>query len=308
MPPDPPLPPVLFAGDVDRSVVAAQLRSGAWIRIRPGAYLAAEHLTGEHRARTVELARIAALGRQLTIGHVVSHESAAVLWSLPVLRPPRRTHIVQAASSRAGCSPDVVRHVMEVPPSDRTHRLGRTVTTLERTVVDCVTACSPQAGLIVADAALHRGADPAACLALLGRMAGRRGVVRARTVLGLADDGAESAGESLTRFALLAAGLPTPTTQVPVSTRLGTFWGDLGWPEWRLLVEYDGRSKYDVGRDALLEEKRREDAIREAGWLVLRVTAADLRDPVGLVQRVRRLLAGRADLHLQPRATLALAV
>src|SRR5665647_3975642 len=53
---------------------------------------------------------------------------------------------------------------------------------------------------------------------------------------------AESPGESSARSVLLRAGLPVPQTQVRVDTPLGTFWSDLGWPEWRLLAEYDGRA------------------------------------------------------------------
>ena len=78
-------------------------------------------------------------------------------------------------------------------------------------------------------------------MALLDDMAGARGVRRARTVIELADDGAESPGETATRFVVLRAGLPVPRTQIEVTTRLGTFWADLGWEEWRVLVEYDGR-------------------------------------------------------------------
>ena len=113
---------MILARQVDRSVAAARVRGGEWVRVRPGAYIAAEHLRGRQRERTIELARIAALGCQLRIDHVVSHESAALLWGLPVLRVPVRTHVLQQAPSRAGCSPDVVRHVQQLAASDRTTR------------------------------------------------------------------------------------------------------------------------------------------------------------------------------------------
>ena len=278
---------MILARQVDRSVAAARVRGGEWVRVRPGAYIAAEHLRGRQRERTIELARIAALGCQLRIDHVVSHESAALLWGLPVLRVPGRTHVLQQAPSRAGCSPDVVRHVQQLAASDRTTRFGRDVTTLERTVVDCATSCPPAAGLVVADAALHRGVDRDSCLRMLAAMPGRRGVVRARAVIAAADDGAESPGESLTRLVVLRAGLPAPTTQIRVVTSRGTFWGDLGWPVWRLLLEYDGVAKYGTGPEALLEEKRREDAVRAEGWSVLRVMREDLQRPATLLGRIR---------------------
>ena len=102
------------------------------------------------------------------------------------------------------------------------------------------------------------------------------------------------------RFVLLRAGLPQPDTQVRVDSRLGTFWGDLGWERWRTLLEYDGRSKY-TGREALIEEKRRHDAIVEAGWRILRVTKEDLRAPSALLARVTRLLPAAPHAGLRRR-------
>ena len=123
---------------------------------------------------------------------------------------------------------------------------------------------------------------------LLARRAGRRGSARARAILSLADDGAESPGESAARFVIISDGLPAPSTQVPVETRLGTFWADLGWPEWRLLLEYDGRGKY-TGREAerFMQEKRRHDAVLDAGYRILRVTKEDLTGDT-LTRRVLR--------------------
>jgi len=136
----------------------------------------------------------------------VSHAPAALLWGLPLLRTPERTHVI-VRTRPAGRTSDVVRHRTDLPETHRTTHRGFAPTTLERTVVDCATT------------------------------------LRARAVLALADDGAEPPGESSARFVLLRAGLPEPETQVPVLTHLGTFWADLGWPAWRLLAEYDGRTQ-----------------------------------------------------------------
>ncbi|MFS0703224.1 hypothetical protein AB6N23_01755 [Cellulomonas sp. 179-A 9B4 NHS] len=80
-------------------------------------------------------------------------------------------------------------------------------------------------------------------------------------------------------------GTPAPTTQLPVETRRGQVWADLGWPGARLLLEYDGRGKYATPED-LYREKQRHDALVEAGWTVLRVTADDCARPEELVARV----------------------
>ncbi len=110
----------------------------------------------------------------------------------------------------------------------------------------------------------------------------------------MADARAESVGESRLRWVLAASGSPCPDLQVPVRTADGWRWVDLGWREERVAVEFDGRVKYGTdGRaaaDALFQEKRRQHAIEDEGWTVLRVTWPDLDRPAEVVQRVRRAL------------------
>jgi very-short-patch-repair endonuclease len=57
----------------------------------------------------------------------------------------------------------------------------------------------------------------------------------------------------------------------------------------RTIVEFDGLIKYGGadGRQALVDEKRREDALRSLGYQVVRLTWRDLYDP-GLVDRLIR--------------------
>ncbi|WP_249381997.1 hypothetical protein [Actinotalea sp. K2] len=296
------LPEVFLARDHHRSVVAGLVRDGTWARVRPGAFVDARVLKSEDHPRTLALARIAALRTQLTADTVVSHTSAALLWGSPTLRTPAVTHVVQAFRARVGASPDVARHRRVLSPDDVVVLHGVRVTSLERTVVDCTMSEPVRGGVVVADAALHRGADRERCEGLLASLPGRRGVVRGRLALDLADDGAESAGESLARVALLEVGVPRPVTQVPVHTHLGTFWADLGWPEVRALAEYDGRGKYARRpADVVVEEKRREDALLDSGWRLLRLTKEDLASPRALTTRVRRTFP---TLPLTPRPAL----
>ena len=298
----PALPQVHLARDHHRSVVAGLVRDGTWTRIRPGAYVDTQVLEIADVGRTRALARIAALRSQLASDTVVSHTSAALLWGLPTLRTPAVTHVVQPFRARAGARTDLMRHRCELAPDDVVLLHGIRVTSLERTVVDCATSEPVRGGVVVADAALHRGADRERCERMLASLPGRRGVVRARLALEFADDGAESAGESLARLALLEVGVPRPQTQVPVATHLGTFWADLGWLAERLLVEYDGRGKYArLPADAVAAEKRREDALLDGGWRLLRLTKEDLRRPDALTARVRR---SAPSLVLTPRPAL----
>ncbi|MCG2798875.1 MAG: endonuclease domain-containing protein [Cellulomonas sp.] len=254
-------------------------------------------LPGRERA----LARIVAVHQRLTGPHWFSHQSAALIWGLPVWRVPESTHLRQPGRPGSTRDRTVARHTGDLDGQHLAEVGALPVTDLALTAVDCARSSGPLEALVVADAALRAGARREDMVALLVPLAGRTGVVRARAVVAYADGGAESAPETATRFALLLAGLPVPATQVPVTTRLGVFWADLGLPRWRLLIEYDGRVKY-LEPDSLVREKRRHDAIVEAGWTVLRLTKEDLRDPTEIARRVRRLLP--ADLPLTPRRDL----
>lgn len=295
-----------MARDVPSAMVTGRLADGAWVRVRRGAYVEAE--AGGDRfaaARRMALARAVAVARTCE-GVVLSHSSAALMWGLPLLRIPDHVDVVCGWSGNARTARDIVRHVIDLDEADVAVRRGMLTTALTRTVVDCTRTLGAAGALVVADAALAAGADRDACLERLGLLGPARGVRTARAVLAVADDGAESPGESLARLAFLRLGLPRPLTQLRVTTDDGDFWGDLGWPQWRLIAEYDGRAKYTVrgaAADAVLAEKRRQEALEEAGWRVLRLTRDDLRAPDRLRRRLARVVPpeafGRGDRDLR---------
>ena len=285
MPPSPPRG-LRLAREYDHKVVEAHLRRADWERLCRGAYAPlATPLRGERRALAVMLA----MHERLRAPHWFSHESAAIAWGLPVWRIPTVTHVRQA--SRPGGTRDrtVLRHGGFVDETHLTSVGGLPVTDLEQTMLDCARSLRPLAGLVVADAALRAGADRAVALRMLDELGAARGVARARAVIEVADDGAESPGESAMRFVVLRDGLPRPMTQIPVTTDLGVFWADAGWDEWKVLLEYDGRSKY-TDPEAMIREKRRQDALLETGARVLRVTKEDIPWSARVTHRVLRLL------------------
>ena len=208
----PPLPVVHLARDHTDSFVRAQVRAAVWRPVRRGAYIdaAAEHDTFSGQ-RDLVLARALAVAETSSGAVTFSQQTAALLWGLPPVTGDCRVHVIQA-SKPTGRDRSLARHTHDLPPEHRTSHLGLAVTTLERTVVDCTMTLGPRAALVIADPALHAGTSREACIGLVNQMVGRRGVVVARAVLDLADDGAESPGESLARFVVLRAGLPRPTT------------------------------------------------------------------------------------------------
>ncbi len=118
---------------------------------------------------------------------------------------------------------------------------------------------------------------------------GQWGARRFSRVVPLVDGRSESRPESLVRVACVRAGLPAPVPQYVV-TAGSEFLGrvDLAWPEARLIVEYEGAHHFDE-----LQIKRDDERYRRlaaAGWRVIRLSSADLRDLADVVARIAILL------------------
>ncbi|MGO1318359.1 MAG: hypothetical protein ACTMIR_15190 [Cellulomonadaceae bacterium] len=302
------LPRLFLSREHPRQLVDAQLRSGAWTRVWRGVYMAVDGAADRRsQRRAFLLGRISALFAASDCDLVFSHESAALLWGLPTVGTSLQVHVTQRARPNANRSRQITRHVADLPKDHVTTLHGMPVTTLERTMVDCGRALPPRQGLVLADAGLHCEADPAVCQDLVEAMAGFRGIARAREVIAVADSGAESPQETRVRFELLRAGLPAPETQVLTRTAIGDFWSDLGWPQWRLLLEYDGEAKYTINgpaTDAVVQERRRERVIEDTGSHMERIVNDDLRSPGRLLALVMPYVPDGVRARLTPRPYL----
>ncbi|GAA1709091.1 hypothetical protein GCM10009809_01640 [Isoptericola hypogeus] len=293
-----PLPEVIRFGPWRRSAIERQLRRGDLRRLRRGVYVPAVVDDGgpavRRERRVLELA--AAVAEGLETDFVFSHETAALVHGLSVYRLAEQVHVSQASKPtvRRAEDPCLRRHAIDVPSRDRTVVGGRPVTTIERTMVDCARWLPGARALVVADSALRAGADLEVVAAVLEEAAGKQGVRQARRIVEIADARAESTGESLVRWYALESGL-APEPSVEVLTRRGAFWVDLGWPDLKVGVEFDGLVKYSGGeygdpRERLLAAKWRHDALAEAGWVLIHVAWDDLADPAALIDRIRAAL------------------
>jgi hypothetical protein len=119
-----------------------------------------------------------------------------------------------------------------------------------------------------------------ALAAAVGRSAGWPGCPAARRVVAFADRRSASVGESRSRVLIRRAGLPDPVRQWEVRSA-GRVLGrvDFAWPELRTVGEFDGMVKYgrlvrpgQTPAEVVVDEKRREDAIRDEDLRVLRWT------------------------------------
>jgi hypothetical protein len=123
------------------------------------------------------------------------------------------------------------------------------------------------------------------------RRAGGRGIARAREAVALTNPLAESVLESLGRLLMLLGGLPDPTVQLTVTVQGRRYRADLGYEEQRVLIEFDGREKYDRLVD-LASDLTRQNALVNAGWVVLRFTWEQvLFQPQMVLRTIRAALA-----------------
>lgn len=127
---------------------------------------------------------------------------------------------------------------------------------------------------------------------LEGRYTGARGIRRFREAIDLMDPGAQSPKETWLRLLLVDAGYPRPTTQIPVSDESGRVFAylDMGWPELKIAVEYDG-DQHRKDRTRYVWDERRIRKLRKLGWIHIKVIAEDR--PTDILARVAEAWAHR---------------
>ncbi len=138
-------------------------------------------------------------------------------------------------------------------------------------------------------------------LLLAKRYPGARGLRRLRSALPLVDSGAASPKETWLRLLLIDAGLPRPTTQIPVQEGwrlVGVL--DMGWERYGVAAEYDG-DHHRSSRRQYARDQRRLRELEALGWVVVRVIAED--KPEDVVRRVREALCRRGYRDTDTRHT-----
>lgn len=127
--------------------------------------------------------------------------------------------------------------------------------------------------------------------------AGRRpGVLRLREALPLVRTRSASRPESLLRLLLVSSGIPEPELNHPIRDHEGEIiaWGDLVYPRERVVVEFEG-DHHRVDREQWTSDILRQERLERCGWLVVRVTGAQLMSQATAVAgRVRRALRERS--------------
>jgi hypothetical protein len=272
------------------------VRSGELTRLRRGAYVNAL-LPADPAERHRLLVHATLAGLRLSA--VVSHQSAAVLHGLPLWDVPLdRVHVTRRPPASNDTGRVLRCHVARLRDDEIVEVDGLAVTSLARTALDLARSLPHEAAVVALDAALRQGRlDRDVLRARLFDLAGTPGSRAAARAVEFADGRSESVGESRSRVVLHRWGVGPSSLQFEVRREGGLLVArtDFAWEEHGLVGEVDGRVKYgrllrpgqDRG-DAVFEEKRREDAVREEGLGVTRWVWADLAAGHRLAARVRR--------------------
>jgi hypothetical protein len=124
---------------------------------------------------------------------------------------------------------------------------------------------------------------------------GVRGLRQLRSTLALVDGGAESPFESLTRILLQNNGFPPVQTQIEVFDECGRLFArlDMGWPEYRVGVDFDGAHHWTDAKQRSWDIERYAK-LPELGWLDERLTSGILLNrPRPFLDRVGAALLSR---------------
>lgn len=275
-----------FSRDVPRE----RLRRKDIVALGSGVY-ATKALAERSTPRGVLVLKVQALARERP-DVWASHVTAAQLhelWLPPRLLDDAHIHLSQPAETmiwvrRKG----VCGHRVVIRPQDVATRDGFRLSTPGRTWLEVASLCSVRELIIMGDQLVRHPyprfegrTEPHTTVqdlaALLDGSRGAPGRRRCLTALGWIRVGADSVQETALRLALISAGLPEPTLQVPAKP--GFRWSpraDLGYPAFKLAIQYEGDTHFTPQQQRA--DQRRDNIFLAEGWRVLRFNAEDSRE------------------------------
>ncbi|MCU1446275.1 hypothetical protein [Cryobacterium sp.] len=284
--------------DSDARQFRRSLDRGQGTRLRRGVFTTADRW-GTLGSREQYLDRIRAVVETRRHDPVISHQSAAAMWGIPLAADwPRAVHVLAVPSARVRSKNGVFVHRSGFEWDEVVELDGVLVTNPARTLLDLARTASFADAVVALDHCMNpRRAAPEVLVytselaELLATGVTVRGSARAQRALDFARPNADNPGESLSRVAIFELGFPDPDLQCRHrNPRGGWYFTDFEWPEFRLIGELDGRGKYLKeeflrGRtpgQVVVDEKVREDHLRAEGFRVVRWGPAELSDRAAL--------------------------
>lgn len=268
--------------EYDRHAIQARVRSLRLRRLHQGVYAFG------HRRLTPNGYRLAAAYAYGPTA-VVSHRTAGAVWEL-IETSQARIDITVPGTSRRSRKGIRVHRARRLDPEDVAVLDGVPVTTVTRTLFDLAGALTRIRLRRAVEQADRSGQlDPDGLWRLIDREPARRGTAALRAILADYTEPPLTRSELERRFLELAEAAELPKPQVNV--KVAGFEVDIFWPEWRLVVELDGRAVHSVPR-AFEQDRIRDARLQRARCRVLRVTVRRLAaSPTAVIADVRALAA-----------------
>ncbi len=261
-------------GVVSRRDLERAVRTGSLVRVAQGVYVFAGVPPSWER---LVMTAVLAAGE----GVRVSHAAAAVLWGLPGfdgrLRPPPEVTVPNGRWPRLR---GVVVHSSSMIDGVHQARLGGwPITSIARTLCDVAPRLSASALTATLDQALvTRMVTVEQMNEMLALRAGpgRRSpgaLPRLMAARGVEYERADSRPEVILYRWIVAAGLPVPVQQHPVTVDGHTYWIDLAYPEGPIFFEYDGWDPHR-SRSAFDSDRARRNRLTSMGTVLVYTSAS----------------------------------
>jgi hypothetical protein len=229
---------------------------------------------------------------------VLSGATSLALHGISVVEPAD-IHLTVPYERRVRSKPGLIVHQSEYRPDDVIELDGLTTFSLDLALADFLCDGDKRTAFAALDEAM-RGLTPDHRRKLRENVRDRivdrrdrRGIHRALTMLELATGKAESPPESILRLIVVEAGLPIPEAQYEIMTVDGRllYVLDMAWPTRRIALEYDGFASHEERRDYDVE---RDQRMAGRGWITIRASAADLRDPSRVLAQLQAAFKARS--------------
>lgn len=271
--------------DIGPAAIRYRCRSGRWLRLAPSVYLTAPPVTWRDRLQAAVL--------HAGPGCAISGAAALTEYGFrAVARPPGVLVLVPpgvAVRSRPGIQ---VRRTARRPPTRLVH--GLPLAAVARAVADHVVTVRrlDRVQAVVAEA-VQRRLCPVADLAAELDAGPRRGSRLFRDALRDVGHGAHSAPEARAGRLLRAAGVTGFVQNGEIRAGGRRFVADFLWPELKAVLEIDS-TEYHLSPQDHVATLDRDQLLQAAGYVVLHVTPAQLRDGGSFVALIQDWLAAVA--------------
>ncbi|MEV1291765.1 type IV toxin-antitoxin system AbiEi family antitoxin domain-containing protein [Pseudonocardia sp. NPDC049635] len=261
------------------ALVRRRIARGELVEVHPGVLCSTAH-------RATSRMLVTAAARWAAPHGVLDGVAAAVVHRMLPRLPDRSRPVGVTVPHRIRRTvPDGIRlRRRDLAPADRVVRDGLPLTSPGLTALEAAATLPDGAAFL--DRVLQRGLPFAELLAAHHRNIGPAGLPRARSLLVEAADRADSRAERRLIGHLRRAGITGFEHGLP----FGPWFVDVAFPRSRLAVEVDGWA-FHSDPERFRADRRKQNALVEAGWTVLRFTWHDIRDrPEQTVARIRRAL------------------